>query len=194
MAKLLKKSKVYCVIGGPGAGKGTTGKKLASECGLTHFSTGELLRKEIQGETETGQKVKAAVDRGELVPTPTVIQLLKENMIKEAATSKGFIIDGYPRDVAQCTLFEKEIAPIIKVIHLKATDDTMKARSLERAATEGRSDDTEEVIAARIATHNMNLKPITEYCTKKKKLVEIDAEAEPEEVFSQCKIAIEKKK
>ena len=159
-----------------------------------HFSTGELLRKEIQGETELGQKVKAAVDAGELVPSAIVIQLLKENMIKEAATSKGFIIDGYPKDVAQGTSFEKEIAPILKVIHLKATDETMKTRCMERAATEGRSDDTEEAIATRIAAHNSNLKAITDHYTKKKKLVEVDAEGDADAVFATCKAAVEKKK
>ena len=194
MAKLLKKAKVILVIGGPGSGKRTTCQKLAENPAIKHFSVGQLLRKEIEEDTEIGKKAKPFVDRGELVPTNIIIQLLKENMIKEAATTKEFLIDGFPKDASQSAAFEKEIAPIARVIYLKATDETMKARCMERAGTEGRTDDTEELIATRIATHNMNIKAMTTLYAKKKKLNEVDAEGDNEAIFIACKAAVEKKK
>ena len=178
--------KIYFVIGGPGCGKGTQCDKIKEDYSLMHVSTGDLIRQEIQKGSKVGKEVEKLVSKGKLVSSKTILQLLK-NFINENSAATGFLIDGFPRELSQAKNFEKSVAPVTKVLHFKVSDETMKARLLARAASSGRADDTEAVIVDRIKTHNNNIKPILSYFEKSKKLSDISAEGDVDEVYELTK-------
>merc|ERR1711902_13095 len=97
--------------GGPGSGKGTQCERIVAKYGYTHLSSGDLLRAEVQSGSERGKQLTEIMEKGELVPMFVVLDLLAEAMLSKLAGSKGFLIDGYPREVAQGQEFEKEILP-----------------------------------------------------------------------------------
>ncbi|XP_029855284.1 adenylate kinase isoenzyme 1 isoform X2 [Aquila chrysaetos chrysaetos] len=107
----LKHHKIIFVVGGPGSGKGTQCEKIVQKYGYTHLSTGDLLRAEVSSGSERGKKLQAIMEKGELVPLDTVLDMLRDAMVAKADVSKGFLIDGYPREVKQGEEFEKKIAP-----------------------------------------------------------------------------------
>ncbi|NXX72806.1 KAD1 kinase, partial [Spizella passerina] len=98
-----------CLAGGPGSGKGTQCEKIVQKYGYTHLSTGDLLRAEVSSGSERGKKLQAIMEKGELVPLDTVLDMLRDAMVAKADVSKGFLIDGYPREVKQGEEFEKKV-------------------------------------------------------------------------------------
>merc|ERR1712176_404519 len=137
---------IVWVLGGPGCGKGTQCDKIVAKYGFTHLSSGDLLREEVASGSERGKNLTAIMESGQLVPLATVLDLLAEAMIKKLSGSKGFLIDGYPREVAQGEEFEKAIAPCKHILYFEVSDETMTQRLLKRAETSGRADDNEETI------------------------------------------------
>ena len=103
-------------------------------------------------------------------PQELVLQMLKDAMIKKAASSKGFLIDGYPRELEQGIRFEKEVAQVECAIYFKVADETMKKRLLKRAETSGRSDDNEKTIVTRIQTFHQTSQPVIDYYTKQNRI------------------------
>merc|ERR1712204_88171 len=100
---------VVWVLGGPGCGKGTQCDKIVAKYGYTHLSSGDLLREEVKSGSDRGKTLNAMMERGDLVPLFVVLDLLAEAMLAALSGSKGFLIDGYPREIAQGEEFEKEI-------------------------------------------------------------------------------------
>uniref|UniRef100_A0A8B7TTB6 Adenylate kinase isoenzyme 5-like n=1 Tax=Castor canadensis TaxID=51338 RepID=A0A8B7TTB6_CASCN len=95
------------ISGGPGSGKGTQCEKLVRKYGFTHLSMGELLRKELASESERSKLIRDIMERGDLVPSGIVLELLKEAMVASLSNTKGFLIDGYPREVKQGEEFRR---------------------------------------------------------------------------------------
>lgn len=180
----LKDAKVVFVIGGPGSGKGTQCEKIVEKYGFCHLSSGDLLRAEVASGSERGKKLTAIMEKGELVPLDTVLELLKEAMQAKAGSSKGFLIDGYPRELEQGTRFEKEVAPAQFVLCFDVEDDTMTKRLLGRAATSGRVDDNEETIKKRLETFHNITQPVIDHYEKENKVRKIKAEGDVDEVFA----------
>nr|KAG5689881.1 hypothetical protein BaRGS_002392 [Batillaria attramentaria] len=180
----LKDAKVVFVIGGPGSGKGTQCEKIVEKYGFCHLSSGDLLRAEVASGSERGKKLTAIMEKGDLVPLDTVLELLKEAMLAKAGTAKGFLIDGYPRELEQGTRFEKEVAPAQFVLCFDVSDETMTKRLLGRAATSGRVDDNEETIKKRLETFHNITQPVIDYYEKENKVRKIKAEGEVDEVFA----------
>lgn len=111
------------------------------------------------------------MERGELVPLEVVLDLLKEAIVKNLPTSKGFLIDGYPREKEQGILFEERIAPVNLVLFFDASEKTLVERLLERAKTSGRVDDNEETIKKRLHTFNThNDQVVQQYEAKLKRV------------------------
>ena len=100
---------VIWVLGGPGCGKGTQCDKIVAKYGFTHLSSGDLLRDEVKSGSEMGKQLNAVMEKGDLVPLFVVLDLMAEAMIKKLDGSKGFLIDGYPREVAQVCESRKEL-------------------------------------------------------------------------------------
>merc|ERR1712080_172232 len=110
--------------------------------------------------SERGKSLTAIMESGQLVPLATVLDLLAEAMIKRLGGSKGFLIDGYPREVAQGEEFEKAIAPCKHILYFEVSDDCMTGRLLKRAETSGRADDNVETIKKRLVTFHQHSEPV----------------------------------
>ncbi|GBP91158.1 Adenylate kinase isoenzyme 1 [Eumeta japonica] len=103
---------IVWVLGGPGSGKGTQCERIVAKYGFTHLSTGDLLRAEVGSGSERAKCLSSIMEKGGLVPNDIVLELLKEAMAKKFDESKGFLIDGYPREKDQGVAFERVIAPV----------------------------------------------------------------------------------
>lgn len=177
--------KVFFILGGPGCGKGTQCEKIVAKYGYTHLSSGDLLRDEVASGSARGKELTAMMERGELVPLETVLELLKEAMVKRARDSNGFLIDGYPREVQQGLRFENEVAPVTGVIYFEVSDETMTKRLLKRAETSGRVDDNEATIKKRLKTFHDQTRPAIEHYNQQSKVKTIAAEGTIDSIFSQ---------
>jgi len=180
----LKEAKlpVIWVLGGPGCGKGTQCDKIVAKYGYTHLSSGDLLRAEVQSGSERGKQLTAIMEKGDLVPMFVVLDLLAEAMLAKLGGSKGFLIDGYPREVQQGKEFEAEILPCTQILYFDVSDATMTERLLHRGKSSGRADDNEETIKKRLVTFHQHSKPVIDaYASKCKS---IPAERAPEDIFA----------
>ncbi|EFA03917.1 adenylate kinase isoenzyme 1 isoform X2 [Tribolium castaneum] len=174
---------IIWVLGGPGSGKGTQCEKIVAKYGFTHLSSGDLLRNEVASGSPRGKELTAIMERGELVPMEVVLDLLKEAILKCLPSSKGFLIDGYPREKEQGIMFEQKIAPVNIVLFFDASEQTLVDRLLGRAKTSGRVDDNEETIKKRLHTFNThNDQVVQQYTAKLKK---INAERGADEIFTE---------
>ncbi|XP_075214637.1 adenylate kinase 1 isoform X2 [Lycorma delicatula] len=188
----LKQAKIpiIWILGGPGSGKGTICDKLVAKYGFTHISSGDLLRADVESGSVRGAALKVIMTKGELVPMEVVLGLIAEKMLSELKTSKGFLIDGYPRQAQQGVEFEKHIKPCDLVIYLDAKDDVMIARLLNRGKTSGRADDNEETIKKRLQTFHDHNDPIVKNYSAK--MLTIDAQKTPEQCFNEAAVSIDK--
>lgn len=180
---------IIWILGGPGSGKGTQCAKIVEKFGFSHFSTGDLLRAEVAAGTDKGKELSEIMKRGDLVPNEEVLDLLLKAM-KEAKGSKGFLVDGYPREKSQGVAFEKSIAPVDLIISLECRPETMVSRILKRASesVEKRADDNEATIKNRIETFIKNTDEIlSQYPTQTKR---VDGERDVDLIFCEVSQAI----
>jgi adenylate kinase len=186
MAAELQGKKIVFIVGGPGSGKGTQCDRIVQKYGYCHLSSGNLLRAEVASGSERGQKLQEIMKKGELVPLETVLAMIKDKMIANSSAS-GFLIDGYPREVAQGEQFESTIASATAVLYLDVANETMTQRLINRGKTSGRADDNEETIRARLETFSKATAPVVAYYKEKGKLFEVErsiAESSPDAVFN----------
>ncbi|CAF1390566.1 unnamed protein product [Rotaria sp. Silwood1] len=192
---ILKGKPIIFVVSEPGSGKGPLCERIVQRYGYTHLSTGDLLRATVQSKTEQGEQLNASIKEGKLVATEVVLDLLKKNMLKNADKSKGFLIDGYPREIAQAKKFEESIAPCNLVLYINAKNTTMTKRLLRRAQTSGRVDNNEETITKCLKTFQKHTVPVLDFYDKQNKLEEvlsIDSELEPNEAFNEIRKILDK--
>ncbi|AFZ48127.1 Adenylate kinase [Cyanobacterium stanieri PCC 7202] len=149
-------------LGAPGAGKGTQAEILAGHLGIPHISTGEILRGAIAQQTPLGVKAKSYVDNGDLVPDELILDLIKDRLSQDDA-QKGWILDGFPRNVPQAeflsTLLTELDQNCTAVINLEVPDSTLMQRLLGR----GRKDDNEETIANRLEVYRQKTAPLIDF-------------------------------
>lgn len=163
---------VLWVLGGPGSGKGTQCEKIIAKYGFTHLSTGDLLRAEVASGSSRGKNLTAIMERGELVPNDIVLELLRDAMVAKLDSSKGFLIDGYPREKEQGVAFEQEIMPCTIILYFEASTATLTSRLLGRAESSGRADDNAETIKLRLKTFQTNNDQVLAlYPTKLKRVI-----------------------
>lgn len=194
MADKLKDSKIIFVVGGPGSGKGTQCEKIVAKYGYTHLSSGDLLRAEVGSGSERGKQLSAIMQRGELVPLDTVLDMIKEAMIAKVDVSKGFLIDGYPREVKQGEEFEKKIGAPSLLLYIDAKAETMVKRLMKRGETSGRADDNEETIKKRLDLYYKATEPVIAFYEGRGIVRKIDSEGAVDDVFSHVVKAIESMK
>ncbi len=166
------------LFGPPGSGKGTQASKLVERFGLTHISTGDLFRYEIGNNTPLGTKAQAYMDKGELVPDEVTIGML-ENKLNMSPNPKGYILDGFPRTIAQAEALDKiMVSRSVNVTHLIAlevNEDEIVTRLLERGKTSGRPDDAnEEVIRSRIKEYEAKTSVVYDYYDKQDKSQKVE--------------------
>jgi len=181
------------LIGPPGAGKGTQAAILAENLAVPAISTGDIFRANVKNGTELGLKVKAIMDAGEYVPD-SLTNAIVEDRLNEADARAGFLLDGYPRTPDQVReldeILGKQSTHLDVVVLLTADTDEVVARLLKRAAEQGRSDDTEEVIRHRMAVYTEQTAPLIELYAARDLVVEVDGLGEIDEVTGRIYAAL----
>ena len=179
------------LIGPPGAGKGTQATRIADHFDLARIATGDLLREEAAKGTELGKVAKEYMDRGDLVPDDLVIEMTRERMV-EANEEGGYVLDGYPRTLAQAeAAYRWALArgiPFDLTLYFEIEEQELLARLAGRAREEHRSDDTEETIRHRLEVFAAQTRPLVDYYQRRGVLVPINAvgpvDAISEEIFA----------
>lgn len=155
------------IFGGPGSGKGTQSEKLIERYGLTHISTGEVLRNEIARGSELGKIADSYISKGNLIPDDLMVSILAAEVDRLAPSSKGFIFDGFPRTIAQADALAKMLAKrgekVNAVIGLEVPDPVLTERLLERGKSSGRADDNAETIGKRLEIYHNTTSPLRDY-------------------------------
>jgi len=173
------------LIGPPGSGKGTQATRLAAHYGLTHISSGDLLRRLVAEDTGTGRAIAGYLERGDLVPDGVVMDVLRKPV--EAATrTGGYILDGFPRTVEQAEaayLVAKPLGADVRIaVYLEVPRDELMRRLLARGPRTGRVDDTAEVVAHRLDVFDTATTPLLEYYNRRETLLCVDGSQAVEEV------------
>lgn len=176
------------LLGAPGCGKGTQGARLSSAFGIPRLSTGDALRAAVKAQTPLGLRAKAAMDAGQLVSDDIVIGLVEARLL-EPDTRAGYILDGFPRNVAQARTLDamliRQGQPSVEhVVHLRVSEDEIVARLLARGQAEGRADDNEGTIRSRIGVYQAETRPLLDYYQAQGKLLSIEGVGEVEAIFA----------
>jgi adenylate kinase len=179
------------LIGPPGAGKGTQATRIADHFDLARIATGDLLREQVAKGTELGKVAKQYMDRGDLVPDNLVIEMTRARML-EASGEGGYVLDGYPRTLAQAeAAYRWAMArgiPFDLTLYFEIEEQELLARLAGRAREEGRSDDTEETVRHRLEVFAVQTRPLVDYYHRRGILVRINAvgpvDAISEEIFA----------
>jgi adenylate kinase len=183
------------MIAPPGAGKGTQGALIATHFDIPHVATGDLLRDHVARQSELGRAVQEHLDRGELVPDKIVLDMVREALIAAKAARTGYVLDGIPRNIEQARATYRialELGMTADVaLHLQAEDGELVRRLLARAALEGRSDDTEDVIRTRLGIYHEVTHPIVSWYGERGILVSVDAMRPAEAVGREILAALE---
>lgn len=155
------------IFGAPGSGKGTYSARLVEIFGIEHISTGDVLRSEIKNGTELGKVAKGYIDNGQLIPDDLMIGILANVYDNLPQGSKGVILDGFPRTIAQAEALKQMFAErgekLSTVIDLEVSEDILMMRLLRRAQIEGRADDNEETIRKRFAVYHNQTQPLADF-------------------------------
>lgn len=174
------------LLGAPGSGKGTQAALLQEHLSVPHISTGVLFRTAVKDKTPLGVKIKSIMDRGELVPDDLTLNLLEERMALPDATD-GFILDGYPRNLAQAEsldkLLEKLELEVEEAVQIDVDPEEVIARIGRRAAKEGRSDDSEEIARNRLRVYYELTAPVIDYYGERGLLTRVLGSGTVEEVL-----------
>ncbi len=200
------------LLGAPGAGKGTQATRISDKYDLPHISTGDILRKNIKEGTELGIEAKSYIDAGQLVPDEVVINIVKDRL-QQADCKKGYILDGFPRTVAQADALDK-VAEIDAVINIAVDPALIVDRITGRrmcACGESyhismgigetcpkcgsklyqRDDDKEETVKARMQVYENQTAPLIDYYTAKDLVIDVDGGKPLNEVFEQISKVID---
>ncbi len=176
------------ILGPPGAGKGTQARRISAEEGIPHIATGDMLRAAMEAGTELGRKIKPIYDRGDLVPDELMIELIRERLSGED-TAAGFLLDGFPRTLAQAEALDRTLEEIGRelsvVFEFQIPGAVAMQRLLGREREEGRTDDTPEVVRHRLEVFHAATEPLVGYYRSRGILVGIHAAGTVNEVFAE---------
>lgn len=182
------------LIGAPGAGKGTQAVRLAERLGLTHISSGDLLRQHVTEGTALGKQVQQYVSRGDLVPDQIVLDMLRKPIVA-ASQAGGYVLDGFPRTVEQAQIaYEtaRDLGVAVQVaIHLAVDRDELVRRLLARGRG---SDDTQEVIEHRLEVYEERTRPMIDYYAQRELLLTVNGARPPDEVTWSMIVQLQKTK
>jgi adenylate kinase len=181
-------------LGPPGSGKGTQARRLAERLAIPTISTGDILREAVRRGTPLGREVQTVMERGDLVPDSTMIALIHERLSAPDARD-GFILDGFPRTVAQAQALEREFPGngngISAVINLLVPEAILIERLRGRSDTEGRADDRPEAVAERLKVYQEKTAPLVEFFRQKRLLAEVPGVGEVSEVAERIDRALD---
>lgn len=159
------------LFGPPGAGKGTQSRLLVNKYNLAYISTGDILRKEIEKNSEIGQQVKEIIKKGGLVSDEIIVQIIEEELRTNTEKVNGFLFDGFPRTTVQAYILEGLLLKMNTELHcmlsLEVPRENLIERMTKRAEKENRPDDTEEVIKYRMEEYDNKTKPVIDFYKEK---------------------------
>ena len=185
------------LLGPPGAGKGTQAKRIEEARGCVQLSTGDMLRAAVAAGTEIGQKADVIMARGELVPDEIVVSIISDR-IDEPDCAKGFILDGFPRNVAQALALDEMLKSkgmrLDAVVELGVDDEILVSRIEKRAAeTDGgpRADDNVEALKKRLEVYHQQTAPLIGYYNDKGILRTVDGMADIDDVSREISAVLE---
>jgi adenylate kinase len=169
------------LLGPPGAGKGTQADRIADRFQLVHVATGDILRANVAGGTPLGEVAQAYLDSGELVPDDVVVAMMLERLTQPDC-AQGFLLDGFPRSVAQARALDRELAalgaPLDAAINLEVAEEEL----LRRLAGRGRADDNAETIRKRLQVFASSTRPLLDYYDEQGLLFSVAAAGTIDEV------------
>jgi adenylate kinase len=178
------------LLGPPGAGKGTQAERLVGRIGVPHISTGEMLRQAIEQNTPTGREAKQFIDAGQLVPGGVMVALVRQRL-DQPDCSTGFLLDGFPRTVAQASALDEYLKRQDSVLDAVLEMQVDEEELIRRLIARGRGDDQPEVIRQRMVSYGEQTMPVSDYYRQHGLLRSIDALGTPDEVFSRLLAAVE---
>jgi adenylate kinase len=166
------------VLGPPGAGKGTQAVRIAEQFSCADIATGDIFRANVAEGTELGRTAQEYMDRGDLVPDEVVIAMVMERLA-EPDCAAGFVLDGFPRTVAQAEALDHRLAelrtPLHAALNFEITEEELLRRLAGRAAELHRSDDSEQTIRHRLEVFAIKTRPLIDYYDRRGLLVNVDA-------------------
>ena len=181
------------LLGAPGSGKGTQATRLKADLGVPHISTGDMLRAAVAAGTPLGLKAKAVMDAGQLVSDDILLGMLEERLAQDDARG-GFILDGYPRNLAQADALDHLLArigqPLDAVIKLEVPNEAIVGRCQIRFQAENRADDNPDTVRRRLGVYAEQTAPVADFYAKRGKLQVVDGVGELDEVTARIKRAL----
>lgn len=178
------------LLGAPGAGKGTQAKKIEQELNVPHISTGSIFRTNISNNTELGQVAQRYISQGNLVPDAITNKMVAQ-CLAEPKCANGFILDGYPRTLAQAEalsdIIDQRPYDLDGVIDIEIDEEEIIDRLLKRAEIEGRADDTREVIENRLKVYHDKTEPLLNYYRERDMLVSVNGSGTIDQVWERIK-------
>jgi adenylate kinase len=181
------------LLGPPGAGKGTQAAGLAERAAAPHIATGDIFRANVAQGTRLGRRAKRYMDRGDLVPDEVVIAMVMDRLA-EADCEDGFVLDGFPRTVAQAEALDRRLVeletPLDAALNFEVTEEELFRRLAGRSAALHRSDDTEQTIRHRLEVFAEKTRPLVAYYRHRGLLVGVEAVASIERVASRIDAAL----
>jgi adenylate kinase len=173
------------IFGPPGAGKGTQSSLIAKKYGLTHLSSGEILRQELK-DGELGKEIKKYQEDGQLVPDSLIIEMIERTVRRKIGTN-GVVLDGYPRTVKQAKTLDKfchdHNIEISLILNLKLDEKTAAKRIILRGKTSGRADDNAATARKRFEVYRQETKPMLDYYRESDRLINIDGHPDIKTIF-----------
>ncbi|MGN6225825.1 MAG: adenylate kinase [Dyella sp.] len=181
------------LLGAPGSGKGTQATRLKTEFAVPHISTGDMLRAAVAAGTPLGMKAKAVMDAGHLVSDDILLGMLEERLAQDDARN-GFILDGYPRNLAQASALDELLAkigqPLDAVVKLEVPNAAIIERCELRFAAEGRADDNPDTVRRRLGVYAEQTAPVADFYARRGKLQVVDGVGDLDEVTARVKRAL----
>ncbi|MFC9918033.1 adenylate kinase [Agromyces binzhouensis] len=175
----------FLIVGPQGSGKGTQGVLVAEAFGVPQVATGDIFRENVKGGTELGKRVQAIIEAGDLVPDELTSELVRDRL-EQPDAARGFLLDGYPRNRGQVDDLEAFLSgrgeSLDAVVELVVPREESITRLRQRAIDQGRTDDTEEVIANRLAIYERETAPILDVYREKDLVVRVDGVGTLDEV------------
>lgn len=185
------------LLGAPGSGKGTQAARLKEYLQVPHISTGDLLRAEVAAQSPLGLQAKEVMARGDLVSDDILLGMLRDRFSRDD-TRAGFILDGYPRNLAQAAALGELLADLGQsfdaAVQLEVDNELLVERLAGRAQAEGRADDNPESVRKRLQVYDQQTAPVIEYYRQQGQLTVIDGVGSLDEVFNRILGAIQVEK
>jgi len=177
-------------LGPPGSGKGTQAERLSSRLGVPAISTGKMLRHAVKAESELGRRVGEIMGSGDLVDDETMAAVVQERLAQDDARA-GFILDGYPRTLAQAAALDAILADMDEQLDAVVLIEVPEAELVRRALARQREDDTEEVIRTRLEVYRDKTEPLVRHYADRGRLHRVDGHQSMDEVAEAIAEAIE---